>query len=87
MMEAIKSISTSLPEGIAPTYQALLPHLLANADNIKTQYSRRLTNNGSDPRHELDVYYPNETLNSPIFLFCMAGVLSWETNDKLNILI
>src|SRR5579862_7353009 len=74
-MEAVKSIPTSLPAGIAPTYQALLPHLKANAETIKSQYSKRETYSyGDDPRQELDVYYPHEySSKTPVLLFLFGG--------------
>ena len=74
-MEAVKSIPTSLPAGIAPTYKALMPHLIANQEAINKQYSRRETQSyGDDPAQGLDVYYPhNSTSTTPVLLFLYGG--------------
>jgi alpha/beta superfamily hydrolase len=74
-MEAIRSIPTSLPEGIAPTYAALLPNLIANESKIQSQYDHRETHSyGSDPRQELDIYYPHTyDDNTPVLIFLFGG--------------
>jgi Carboxylesterase family len=74
-MEHLKSIPTSLPEGIAPTFEALLPHLQVNSSLIHSQYSSLETHSyGSHPRQELDVYYPqNYTSSTPVLLFLFGG--------------
>jgi acetyl esterase/lipase len=74
-MEALKDIPTSLPAAVAPTYKVLLPHLIANKDVFAKQYDRRETYSyGSDPRQELDVYYPHSVNDStPVLLFLYGG--------------
>jgi BD-FAE len=74
-MDIIKTIPTSLPEGIAPTYAALYPHLIANKVVIRTQYARLETHSyGANPRQDLDVYYPHSYDDStPILLFLYGG--------------
>jgi acetyl esterase/lipase len=74
-MDIVKTITSKLPEGIAPTYKALLPHLIANQEAIKGQYARRETHSySSDPRQDLDVYYPDHYDDStPVLVFLFGG--------------
>lgn len=74
-MEAVKTIPTSLPAGIAPTFQALIPCLKNNAESIQKQYASRETHSyGSDPRQELDVYFPHQySSKTPVLLFLFGG--------------
>jgi acetyl esterase/lipase len=83
-MEIVPTITTTLPEGIALTYQALLPHLAANEKTIREQYDRRETHSyGPDPRQELDVYYPHHyDDNMPVLIFLFGG--GFFMGDKQN---
>jgi acetyl esterase/lipase len=74
-MDKIKDIPTTLPEGIEPTFKALLPHLAANAQNFRKQYAKMESYPyGSDPRQQLDIYYPHATTDeSPVLLWLYGG--------------
>lgn len=83
-MDQIKNIPSALPEGIAPTYKALLPKLAANEKEFHKQYAKRETHSyGSDPRQELDIYYPPSTNEqTPVLLFLYGG--GFFQGDKRN---
>jgi len=83
-MEALKDIPTSLPAAVAPTYKVLLPYLVANKAAFAKQYDRRETHSyGSDPRQELDVYYPHSVNDTtPVLLFLYGG--GFFMGDKRN---
>jgi Carboxylesterase family len=74
-MDAIKDISTSLPEGIGPTYQVLLPYLIKNKETFHNQYSHVDSHKyGSLDRQNLDVYWPHShSKDSPVLLFLYGG--------------
>ena len=58
-MEQIKSIPRSLPEGIAPTFAALLSHLQANSSLIHSQYSSLEIRSASLGNDRGDAKYPS----------------------------
>ncbi|KAF5605827.1 isoprenylcysteine alpha-carbonyl methylesterase ICMEL2 [Fusarium pseudoanthophilum] len=74
-MDQLTSVPNSIAESIEPTLKIYLPLLNKNSTAIKST-SRKTFSYGPNPRHNLDIYYPNNNptgAGCPVFIYTYGG--------------
>ncbi|KAI8957586.1 alpha/beta-hydrolase [Daldinia sp. FL1419] len=86
-MDKLPSFGRGIDDLLLPTFAAYAPFVLAQESKIKS--TRRETHKyGSTPRHQLDVYYPDQGRSAPqfrakpVFIFLYGG--GFVGGNKIN---